>query len=59
VVNLTADPALGWKVESWSGTDNDQTESLQNTATMPSADHLVEVHYVPLAHKSFLPIVIK
>jgi uncharacterized repeat protein (TIGR01451 family) len=46
VVSLTANPAFGWMVESWAGTDDDTSTATENTVTMPVADHLVRVRYV-------------
>jgi len=46
VVTLTAFPAGGYTVASWSGTNNDSSTSLTNSITMPAADHPVTVTYV-------------
>ncbi len=43
---LTADPAVGWEVAGWTGTDDDASMSTENVATMPAADHAVAVDYV-------------
>jgi len=32
-------------VGGWTGSDNDGSSSLVNTATIPDADHAVTVHY--------------
>lgn len=46
-VELTAAPAPdGWRVGSWSGTDDDASTSRLNTVTMPEDDSAVVVHYV-------------
>jgi hypothetical protein len=45
VISLTADPAAGWQVAGWSGTNNDGSTSLSNTVTMPTAAHTVSVAY--------------
>lgn len=44
-IALTADPADGWSVQSWSGTDDDPSLSKFNGLTMPAADHAVSVAY--------------
>ncbi|HYO15138.1 MAG TPA: S8 family serine peptidase [Thermoanaerobaculia bacterium] len=44
-VQLTATPAIGWGVESWSGTDDDFSASLSNTVTVPEGGHAVAVTY--------------
>ncbi len=44
-IGLTADPAAGWSVGSWSGTDDDASTSTVNTLTMPAGDHSVQVNY--------------
>lgn len=46
-VGLTAAPAAGWQVGSWTGTANDASTSTTNSLTMPAADHAVAVTYVP------------
>jgi len=53
VITLTAYPAAGWTVASWSGTDNDGSVANTNTITMPAANHQVTVTYVnstPVCH---------
>ncbi len=44
-VQLTALPATGWALQSWSGTDNDASTAATNTLTMPAAPHTVSVAY--------------
>ena len=44
-ITLTANPADGWHVSSWEGTNNDSSAALDNIATMPSNDHTVRVNY--------------
>ena len=46
MVTLTAFPAGGYTVGSWSNTNNDASTSLTNSITMPAADHNVTVTYV-------------
>lgn len=46
-VELIAAPAPdGWRIGSWSGTDDDASTSLRNTVTMPPDDHEITVNYV-------------
>ncbi|MFL6260190.1 MAG: S8 family serine peptidase [Thermoanaerobaculia bacterium] len=45
VIQLTAQPATGWSLQSWSGTDNDGSTAATNTLTMPAAPHTVDVTY--------------
>lgn len=44
-IQLTATPASGWNVVSWTGTDNDASTSATNTLTMPAANRTVMVNY--------------
>lgn len=46
VIQLTANPADGWRVSGWSGTNNNSSTSTVNQVTMPSANHTVSVSYV-------------
>lgn len=45
MVQLTAQPATGWGLQSWSGTDNDASTALTNTVTVPSGGASVAVTY--------------
>jgi subtilisin family serine protease len=45
VVQLTAVPATGWGLQSWSGTDNDASTALTNTVTMGTAGRAVAAAY--------------
>jgi subtilisin family serine protease len=45
VIQLTAQPATGWSLQSWSGTDDDGSAAATNTLTMPAAAHTVSVAY--------------
>lgn len=47
-INLTANPANGWRVNGWLGTNNNNNTSTSNTATMPAANHTVRVNYVEI-----------
>ena len=61
VIPLTADPANGWHVAGWSGTDNDGSTSTTNTLTMPAGQHTVMVMYEmnsSVRGAAFLPSVI-
>jgi len=44
-IQLTADPAEGWGIQGWAGTDNDALSGLTNSVTMPDEDHFVIVIY--------------
>ena len=44
-VTLTAAPAAGWSVGSWTGTDNDSSTAKTNTVTMPAIAHAVTVTF--------------
>ena len=57
-ISLAASPAAGWRVKSWSGTNNDGSIANSNTVTMPAANRTVSVNYeqIPsLAFRSFIP----
>ena len=45
-ITLTANPANGWGVGSWQGTNNNGSTGNSNTATMPAAAHTARVNYV-------------
>lgn len=47
-ITLTAEPADGWQVATWDGTDNDDSLDKTNTVTMPNAAHTVSVNYEPI-----------
>ena len=49
VVQLTASPASGWQVQSWSGTNNDGSTAATNAVTMPASARTVSVTYVATA----------
>jgi subtilisin family serine protease len=44
-IQLTAHPAIGWAVQSWSGTDGDAGATATKTLTMPAAPRTVAVVY--------------
>ncbi len=46
LITLTADPARGWHVAGWSGTDDDGSPAETNTLLMPAAAHTAGVIYV-------------
>jgi hypothetical protein len=60
-ISLTASPAAGWAVGSWSGTDNDVSTSTTNSVSMPSSDRTVTVTYTltNTTHRIYLPLVIR
>ena len=47
-IDLTAtpEPLPGWRVDGWSGTDDDASKASTNRVTMPAANHVVEAHYL-------------
>lgn len=46
VIGLSATPAAGWGVGSWSGTNNNASTSTNNQLTMPATERSVTVNYV-------------
>ncbi len=61
-IALTANPASGWQVKDWSGTDNNGSTATYNSATMPAGPHTVRVNYEPApaaTNKLFIPIILK
>jgi hypothetical protein len=44
-IQVTASPAAGWSVESWSGTVDNGSSSTTNTVSMPASSHTVSVNY--------------
>lgn len=51
---LTADPDENWKVESWTGTDDDDAEDVTNSVTMPFENHEVTVIYSEICYTLIL-----
>ncbi|HYX25938.1 MAG TPA: S8 family serine peptidase, partial [Thermoanaerobaculia bacterium] len=45
VIQVKATPAIGWALQSWSGTDDDASPAATNTVTMPAAPHTVAATY--------------
>jgi hypothetical protein len=45
-IQVTASPAAGWSVGSWSGTIDNGSTSTTNSVTMPAGGHAVRVDYV-------------
>lgn len=45
LINLTAHPATGYQVASWSGTNNDALKTTTNQVTMPTGTRTVNVLY--------------
>ena len=59
VIELTADPADGWRVARWEGTLNDAATLTSNTVEMPNRDHAVRVIYerdAPVGAQIYLPV---
>jgi hypothetical protein len=46
IINLTAAPAIGWELSSWSGTDDDTSTASTNTLTMPNMAATVSATYI-------------
>ncbi len=44
-IELTAHPALGYHISSWTGTANDASASLINQVVMPAGNHEILAHY--------------
>ena len=44
-IDLLAAPDPGWAVAGWIGTDDDGSQAVQNTLTMPATDHIAGVEY--------------
>ncbi len=59
LIELTAAPADGWYVESWTGTDDDSSDSTTNVVTMPEHDHAAGAAYalIPESERLFIPVV--
>jgi hypothetical protein len=55
LVALSASPAPGWKVNGWSGTDNNASTNTINYLTMPAQTHSLSVTYAN--NKIFLPLI--
>ncbi len=49
-INLSADPAVGWRVGGWSGAANDASVSTSNSLVMPARNHTVRVDYAPICY---------
>jgi len=45
-ITLTAAPASGYHVVSWNGTNNNVSNAITNTTTMPAGPHTVTVNYI-------------
>ncbi len=46
VITLTANPNLGYIVDSWSGTNDDSSTANTNTWTMQASNHTISVTYI-------------
>jgi hypothetical protein len=44
-ISLSASPDSGWRVDSWTGTDDDTSTASTNTVTMPASAHAASVNY--------------
>ena len=57
-INVNANPASGWAVSGWSGTNNNGSTGNVNTVTMPAGNHTVGVTYTKGSTTSvYLPLV--
>lgn len=45
-IQLTANPAAGWRVGSWTGTDDDASYRKTNALVMPASGRTVTAHYL-------------
>lgn len=54
-LSLNASPAIGWKVNSWSGTANDASQEATNSLVMPDSSHAVTVNYLK-SNATFMPV---
>jgi hypothetical protein len=59
VITLTASPASGWAVGSWSGTSNNSSTSITNSVIMPSSSWTITVNYTLIIYRIYLPLVIR
>ena len=55
-ISLTATPAAGWRVNGWSGTNDDAATTMTNTVTMPTTDHEVNVTYEAVPYLLYAPV---
>ena len=56
-IQLSADPASGWEVDDWSGTNNNSSSSTTNSVTMPGGPHTATVHYAEIPIRTDLAAV--
>jgi len=58
-ISLTASPAAGWRVKSWSGTDNNSSTATTNTVTMPANNHTISVTYemIPIVNTEYFTFI--
>lgn len=49
-ISLLANPADGWYVNRWTGSNDDSSNSLSNSVTMPATNFAVEVEYKPICY---------
>ena len=45
-ITLTAEPAAGWSIGGWTGTDDDSIKDKTNKVTMPASNHSASVTYL-------------
>lgn len=60
-VTMTANPAFGWRVAGWSGTENDASTASTNTVRVQFSETGVGVRYLPgtTMRPVFLPQLLK
>lgn len=58
-ISLTASPAAGHRVKSWSGTDNNSSTATTNTVTMPANNHTISVTYemIPIVNTEYFTFI--
>ena len=56
-ITFTASPASGWKVGSWSGTNNNSSTSKTNSLTMPASNRTVKANYI--LKSIYLPLMLR
>ncbi len=56
LIDVVAEPDLGWKIDSWHGTLNDNGIGYENVVRMPNSDHTVTIYYITYA---YLPTILQ
>ena len=50
LIDVLAQPDLGWTIDGWHGTLNDNGVSDENVVRMPNSDHTVTIYYITYAY---------